>query len=614
MTYRPSWATLQRLCGACLLVMSVLGTLAQAQVGVGDDVKMTLNGFLGMGYSGNFGETGTSGHGLFGSGSGQLSGYYYNPNFLSFNVRPFYNRNQDNASFGSVLSETGIDGNVNLFSGSRFPGSVSYSKAFSQGSQYGIPGSAGLSSDSATQTFSATWSELLPGLPSLTATYGLNSSSSTLQGEPGTTDTSSRNFSLMSHYKVDGFGITGFLNHQNFQVKLPLFLSPTNSESDSSGTSYGISVTHALPLSGSFGAGYNRTDYSSETGSYHNNGTTDTADSTVSFRPTQRFTISGQVRYTGNLIGALQQSVAPGAPPLPTNEQTSHGFSLSTYGAYNLGRGFTLIGYANRQTETFQGLNFTTNRAGGTLTYSYSRPLFGMLYFSFGMVNNATNNGAGSLGFVGNVSFKRRFGGWQVDSDFSYAENVQTIIAYYTTSNYSYGAMVRRRFGANSTWTTSYRSAHSGLTQIPGYSNRSDTFMTTLVRGRFGLSGNYAQSHGTALLSGAGVLTPTQLAPLISSDQAIYDGMVYGAGLSVAPMKKMIVNVNWFRTRSDTQTVQAFSANNSERFYGQMQYNLRKLSFRAGYWRVDQGIGATGRPPTVANTYFFNISRWFDIF
>jgi hypothetical protein len=611
---RRSWVTLRRLCGACLLIVSVLGTLAQAQLGVGDDVKMTLNGFLGVGYSGDYGETGPSGHGLFGSGSGQLSGYYYNPNFLQFNVRPFYNRNQDNSSFASVLSETGVDATTNLFAGSHFPGSVSYSKSFANGSQYGIPGSASLTSDSSTQNFSATWNELLPSLPSLTGTFGLNSSSSTLQGAPGTTDSSSRNLNLMSHYKVDGFGFTGFVNHQNFRVKLPSFLSPTNSQSDSSGTSYGISATHALPLSGVFQAGYNRTNYSSETGSYSNSGSTDTADLTVAFRPTQRFTINGQVRYTGNLIGALQQSLAPGQPPLPTNDQASHGVSLSTYGSYNLGRGLTLIGYANRQMETFQGIDFTTNHVGGTLTYSYARPLFGMLYFSFGMVNNASNNGGGSLGFSGNVSFKRRIGGWQVDSDFSYSQNVQTIISYYTSSNYSYGGMVRRRFGANSNWSVSYRGMQSGLTQLPDYSNRSNTFMTNLVRGRYGLSGSYSQSHGTALLSSTGVLTPTQFAPLITPDQAIYNGKVYGAGLSVMPIRKMVINVNWFRTRSDTLTPQVFSANNSERFYGQMQYNLRKLSFRAGYWRVDQGIGAAGLPPSVVNTYFFNISRWFDIF
>lgn len=614
MKFLRPWVTLRRLCGACLLVLSVAGTAAQAQVAVGDDMKMTLNGYLGMGYSGNFGESGNSGHGLFGTGTGQLSGYFYHPNFLSFNIRPYYNRNQDNGSFASVLSDTGVDASTNLFAGSHFPGSVSFSKSMANGSQYGIPGSAGLTSDSSTRSFSVTWSELLPSLPSLTATFSHNSSSSTIQGETGTTDSSSRNFNLLSNYRIDGWGLNGFLNHQNFDVTLPAFLSPTNARSDSSGTSYGFSANHPLPLSGTFQADVNRANYSSESGFYRNSGSTYSADSLVAFKPTQRFTINGQVRYTGNLIGALQQSLGPGAPPLPTNDLTSHGLSLGSYGSYDVGHGFILIGYVNRQVETFQGIDSTSTRAGGTLTYSYARPLFGMLYFSFGMVNNTSNDGGGSLGFVGNVSLKRRLGAWQLDSDFSYAQNVQTIISYYTSSTYTYGTLIRRRFGANGQWSASYRGIQSGLTQIPDYSNRSDTLLTTFTRGRYGLSGSYSQSHGTALLSSAGVLNPTPLAPILAPDQALYNGRVYGAGMSLVPLKKMVINVNWYRTRSDTQTTELFSSNNSERFYGQVQYNLRKLSFRAGYWKVNQSIGANGLPPSTVNTYYFNISRWFDIF
>ena len=111
-----------------------------------------------------------------------------------------------------------------------------------------------------------------------------------------------------------------------------------------------------------------------------------------------------------------------------------------------------------------------------------------------------------------------------------------------------------------------------------------------------------------------GVLTPTPLAPVISPDQVFYDGTSYGAGLNVLPLKRMIINVNWYQVQSDTLTVQTLSNNRSQRYYGQMQYNLRKLSFRAGYWRVYQAIGANGLPPTTVNTYYFNISRWFNLF
>ncbi len=375
-----------KIIGATLIASLMIVVGVQAQVSIGDEVKMNLNGNLGVGYSGNFGDSGLSGHGIFGTGMGLLSGSYYDPNFLSFSVRPFYNRNQDNGSYASILSETGVDASTSIFSGSHFPGSLNFSKSFAKGSQYGIPGAASLTADSSTQNFSTTWSELLPRLPSLTATFSDNSSSSTILGETGTSDTSSQIFSLLSNYKVRGFQLSGFMNHQNYHVELPAFLSPTNSQSDSAATSYGISANHTLPLSGTFTLGYNRTDYSSETGAYRSRGTTDTADSTASFKPTERLTVSGQVRYTGNLIGALRQSyLADNTSVLLPNEETSHGIALSTFGTYQLGHGFALIGYANRQMETFAGTPYDYNQFGGTLTYSYARPLFGLVYFSFGM-------------------------------------------------------------------------------------------------------------------------------------------------------------------------------------------------------------------------------------
>lgn len=608
------WLRLQKICGHWLLALSVLAIPARAQLKVGDDFSSTLNGYLGIGYSGSWDNQGT-GHGLYNSAAGQWAGYYYNPNFLSFAVRPYYNRNQDNGSFGSVLRDTGVDLSTNWFGGSHFPGTIAFSKAFTNGSQYGLPTTVGLSSDTSTRDFSISWSELVPDYPSLTATFSDSATSSTLLGETGTTDTASRTYSLLSNYKIDGWQLLGFLNHQHIGLTLPLFLSPDNSRTDSTNTSYGISAAHRLPFSGMFQADYNRSNYASDTETYRNHGNTDTADAIASFQPAEKFTIYGQVRYTGNLIGALQQSlVTSGAIPFTTSDETSHGLLLRTYGTYNLGHGFNLIGYGSRQTQTFAGTDYHNNQIGGTLTYNYARPLFGLLYFSFGMVNNATNDGGGNLGFVGNIALKRRFGEWQLDSDFSYSQNAQTIITSYTASTYSYGAMIRRDFGVDTHWNASYRGLQSGLTRFDGYGNRSDTFLTNFRRGRYALSGSYSQSHGTAVLSTTGVLTPTPVAPLISPNQVVYDAKAYGVGLGVVPIRRLIINVNWYRVRSHTLTAELSSPNDSERYYGQMEYRVRKLSFRAGYWRVHQSIGASSLLPVTDNTYYFNISRWFDLF
>lgn len=605
----------RRIIGAGFLALSMLVTAAGAQVSVGDDMKMSLNGNIGLGYSGDFGNAGLSGHGLFGTGMGLLSGSFYNPSFLSFNVRPYYNRNQDNTAYTSVLSETGVDASTSIFGGSHFPGSISFSKSFAKGSQYGLPGTANLSADSDTQNFSATWSELLPKLPSLTATFSDNTSSSTILGETGTSDTSSKIVNLLSNYKIQGFQLTGFMNHQNYHVDLPAFLAPTGTQSDSATTSYGVSANHALPLSGTVTMDYNRTDYDSQTGAYRTSGSTDTADTTVAVKPIERLSVSGQVRYTGNLIGALRQTYLAGQTAnLFLDQETSHGVALSTYAAYQIGHGFGLVGYANRQIEDFAGTTYDFHQAGGTLTYSYARPLFGLLYLSFGMVNNGTTNGGNSLGFVGNADLKRRIGRWEYNADFSYSQNVQAIIANYTTSGFNYGGTVRRRFGSNMFWNGSYRGTQTGVTQLPGSGNRADSVVTSFVDGRYDFSATYSKSHGTALLSSTGTLTPTPVATLLTPEQIVYSGQVYGAGASVTPIRKMLINFNWYKVRSDTQTSGLFSQNNSQRYYAQMQYNLRKLSFRAGYWRVYQGVGANVSKPTLDNTYFFNVSRWFNVF
>jgi hypothetical protein len=405
------------------------------------------------------------------------------------------------------------------------------------------------------------------------------------------------------------------MNHQNYHVDLPAFLSTASTQSDSAATSYGFTANHNLPLSGTFMFGYNRTDYNSETGSYRTHGSTDTADTTASFRPVERLTVTGQVRYTGNLIGALRQSYLAGnAPILLESDTSSRGVSLSTYETYQVGHGFALIGYANRQMQTFAGTRYDYNQFGGTLTYSYARPLLGLLYFSFGMVNNGTNTGGNSLGFVGNINLKKRVGRWEYNADSSYSQNVQTIIANYTTSSVTYGANVRRRFGSNMYWTGSYRGIQTAVTQLKGTENRADSALTTFTRGRYEVSATYSKSHGTALLSPTGVLTPTPVTPLLTPEQVIYSGEVYGVGGSITPLRRMLINVNWYRVWSDTVTTSLFSQNNSERYYGQMQYNLRKLSFRAGYWRVYQSLGGTAVAPALDNTYFFTVSRWFNLF
>ena len=544
-------------------------------------------------------------------------------NFVNFNVQPFYNRSQDNSTFQSVLNDSGVEASVNLFSGSRFPGSVSYGAAWQTGSQFQIAGQPGLSGNGNSQAFAVTWSAFLPKWPTLTATYSDNSVSQTILGENGTTSTAARFLNLYSNYAVYGFQLNGFYSHQNFDSTYPAFLTGSDLQSSSSGNSYGLSASHQIPLAGSVAFGASRFTYNSgDNVSLGTDGTSDTAFASASVNPTRKLTIVGTARYYDNLVGELQQqgTIPPGSVPISPINYGVSGITVNSFASYNLGKGLVLVGYANRQSQHFQGQTFDSNQWGATLTYNYARPLFGLLYFSFGTVNTTGNGNQGTLGFVGNLGLKKKINGWDIAADISYAQNVQSSLALYTTSNYNYGGYVRKRFGDFTYWTASYREVQTGLTQQTGYHNRSETALTTLSRRWIGVSGSYSQSNGTSILTTSGQLVPTPIPPLNPLDQVVYSGVAYGAGLSLNPVSRMVITANWFRVTNETQsTLQTqnsilFSNNQSDRVYAQLQYNVRKLIVRSTYWRVSQLVSASGIPRTNVNTFSFSISRWFNFF
>ena len=614
----------QRQAYLTLALVVAVALAASAQIKVGSETSLSANGEIGAGYTGAFGnQQFSSSHGLFFTGLGQLNGYYYNPKFLNFNVMPYYNRNQDNSTFQSVLSETGIDASVNLFGGSHFPGSVSYGKAWNNGSQFQFAGLPTLTSNGDTQSFNVTWSALMPHWPTLTASYSDESSSQTILGETGTTETKAKFLNLISNYTWKGYQFNGYYSHQNFDSSLPQFIAGSeNYTTTSRGYSLGAGVTHPIFWQGAVGASFTRFSYSDESDvSAPTNGSSDTVIGTISLNPTRRLGISAAVRYYDNLFAMWQQqgTLPPGTVPITTYNSGVNGVTLNSIATYNIGKGFAIVGYANRQQQQFQGTEFVSNQFGATLTYNYSRPLLGMLYFSFGMVDTAGNGNQGTIGFVGNLGLKKKIQGWDVNADISYAQNVQSSVALFTTSNYSYGAYARKRFGEFLYLTGSYRGVQTGLTQMAGYHNRTDTALVTITRRWIGVSGSWSRSDGTSVLTNSGALVPTPT-PIPGVDQVVYNGTVYGAGFNVTPVHRMVINLNWFRVYNSTQSFLPTSGNflnsnnDSDRIYGQLQYNVRKLIVRATYWRVNQYISASGNPRVIDNTYSFSISRWFNFF
>jgi hypothetical protein len=636
--------------GAITLATVFLLPAATGQMQVSDNLRMTLNGILGFGYGGQFGNAsqfGPGGHNVYLQGEATLAGSYYNPQFLSFNVQPYYNRSQANASLASAFDETGINGTVNLFSGSHFPGSVGFGQVWAEGTQYGLgPGLPSVSANGKTDTFDITWSALFPKLPTLTATWSDTAVSDEIIGDIGTTESAIKSLNLSSGYTFRGFTLFGLYSHQNFNVTFPSFITGPNEHSTSANDNFAISANHSLPLQGSLGINYLHSNYSGEGSGFITDGSSNVVTANAGVSLTQKLTLGGNARYYTNLFGGLQNTLLPpGSIPAVPLAQSSDGVVFNAYSGYTIGRGFGVLGYAGYGVQHYQGGSYNNTQLGATLTYSYSRPLLGMLYLSFGMVNTANaynygygavpnsdqflaqgSDGQGGLAAVSSVGLKKQFGAWEVTADASYNQSMQSTAAWYATSNYNFGATVRRQVGEFTYWSATAREARTALAQVAGTDNHGEYFSTAVTRKRISLSANYAQSGGTSILTASGELVPVPLPSGLIPGETLYNGTSYGGTFSVTPIRRMVVNASWFRTNSDNTFVSStgpepglppsviFSSNNSNRLNGVMTYRFRKLYFQAQYWRINQEISASGLPRVIQNNYSFTISRWFNVF
>src|SRR5690242_17050447 len=89
--------------GVLLLASGLFG-----QVQLGDELKFNLNGNLATDYTGSYGNQISSSHGFGFGGTAGIAGSYHDPNFLSFDIDPFYNQSRSNSTFASLTNATGV--------------------------------------------------------------------------------------------------------------------------------------------------------------------------------------------------------------------------------------------------------------------------------------------------------------------------------------------------------------------------------------------------------------------------------------------------------------------------------------------------------------------------
>lgn len=610
-----------------LAAMLLLALPAAAQLTVGEYLHMNLNGNIGYTYAGGYNQ-GASDHSMGFTGNAFLNGNYYNPNFLNFNISPYYNREQTNNVFGSLTNTTGVSSNVNLFSGSHFPGSISYNKMSNGISAFGVPGSdLGLAQHTNNQALTFGWSALIPDWPTLNITYGINDTTNSIIDETGSDTDSSKILNILSNYRWDGFTMTGQFTHRNDNARFGEFLQSAEGTpglpvtSLSSSNSYGATIQHALPFTGSFGVSYNRLGYSynyEDSYSEHNSGNSSTLNANAAFHPTNKLGVSFNTSYNDSLLGSVPQQVLnTGTPVNLTSASSFHSELVGSDVFYQIFRNLGVHADVEHERQSFLGQTYSATQFGGSANFEYDRSILKGLSFSVGVVDTAQQQYNTGVGFVGNLNYNRKFYGWAVGGNFSYAQNTQTALLIYTTSSYSYLASLSRKVGGRSFFMLGYSGSHSGITANSGTTSSAGRIWTSFLYRGNSLNVYYNNSNGLAILSANGLVpvpttVPTQV--FAAGSVTSYMSKGWGASLGVNPTKRLTVSAGWSKSEGSTidPTLSIFT--NNQLYNAVMQYRLRKIFVNGGYTRLQQSVTTTAGVPLMVTSYYIGFSRWFNFF
>jgi hypothetical protein len=604
--------------GSILLLCLLLSLPAAAQLKVGE-TSSNLNGTISTGYSGDYGNLINSDHSLSFGGSGTFSGFYYNPNFLTYSVSPFMNQSRDNSSYQSISNASGVNFTSSIFGGSHFPGSVSYSKAYNSEGNFAIPGIANYTTHGNSDTFGINWAETLPDLPSLSANFQTGSNQYSIYGANANGSTDSHSFGLRSSYLLKGFNLGAYFTDGGSHSEIPQVLEgSTQSEtSTSSNLGYGFSVGHPLPLHGGFSSAFNSSYVDSNYLDYSYHGTIDTYTATASFQPTQKFHYSVSTNYSDNLTGSLYQAItSTGGIAIPPEQgQSSHAFDLLGSASYSILPNLQGLTTADRRQQFFLGQNYSADSYGGGLTYW--RLLFGgSLNSAFMMTANTSSASSGTaLGFSGTVNYNKRFNGWAAGGYFSYSQNVETLLITYMSSMYSYGGTIRKAFGMFG-WNAGASVSKTGLTTRGGIASDSESFNTGFNYSKWiSITGSYSKSNGSGIESAAGLtVTPTPEPVLGTNDLILFGGDSYSFGLSSNPKRRLTLSASFAKAVTNSNLAGILSNSNTKQLNTFFQYQFRKMYVTGGYSNLVQGFNLAGRPPENVAAFFIGVSRWFNFF
>jgi hypothetical protein len=606
----------QGVAGLAVAGILLLGWPAGAQVKWGD-LSTHLSGTVSPGYSAEYGNETESNHTWALAGAGTLTGDYYSPNFLSFNASYYLNQSRANSNFQSISDASGVTLSTSIFGGSRFPGSISYSKAYDSEGNYAVPGLPNYVTHGDSGTFGINWSENLHNVPSFSAGFQQGASDYTVYGLSDEGENQFHSINLHSSYKLEGFNLGTYYVTGGSHALIPSLTSEAGpTETHASDDGEGVNLSHPLPFDGTAAAGFNRSQFSSSYLGTTTSGTIDLYTGVATIHPTQKLALTANTTYSDNLSGQLLQAIVAAGGVVagaPSNEN-SNSLDVMGVAAYALRTNLQTSVFAEVRTQTFLGETYGVRSYGGSATY-----LRNLLDGTFNGSVTATENtndqtGQGNLGFSASANYSRQMMGWHLNGAFGYAQNVETLLVTYMNSYYNYSGNARRAWG-NFNLSVGGGASRTGLTEQGGTTSTSESYNGSVGYGAWlNANGSYSRASGQALTTGGG-LTPLPTPPVLPSSLiALYGGTSYSVGVSSTPVKKLVVTAAFARANTNIALDGAASANENEQFNTLIQYQTRKLYYTSGYARLLQGFSGTGQEPQTVSSYYAGISRWFNFF
>jgi hypothetical protein len=389
--------------------------------------------------------------------------------------------------------------------------------------------------------------------------------------------------------------------------------------SNSSSNSYGATVEHALPMAGTFGLTWNRLDYDyAYTDSYSakSSGASTTVNGNASFHPTSKLGVAFNTNYNDSLLGSIPQSALNGGAVL--NIATLGSFRSELVGSdvyYQFFKNLGVHADVSHINQSFLGQGYSATQFFGSANFNFDHSLLQGLTFSIGVVDTAQQTDNTGLGFVGNLNYNRKFSGWDVNANFSYAQNVQTVMLVYTTSSYSYLGSARRRLGERTYFMAGYSGFHSGISANSGTTSSAERVWTTFMHHGYTLNTFYNQSSGQAILTSNGLAPiPGNLPPVALGSFTSYDSKGWGFNAGATPIRRLTISAGFSKSNGHTVDPLLTTATNNELINAVVQYRLRKIFLNAGYTRLSQSVVTVGTKPLDITTYFIGFSRWFSFF